>query len=163
MFKMPSISIDTCINPPSEINTSHSQWYLSIRKEFPDPCSYNIISSSKCEEYVLKFVPYLFVTLCIRIHIVYTVCICHFYSQTFLFVYVYKYFKTILLESRMKKIWIGRMHKIRVPWEVDTEILAVNDTCRVSGCNIYPWRQLSAGPTRYTWQSTSPDHILNHH
>ena len=31
-------------------------------KAFPDPCSYNIISSSKCEECVLKFVPYLFVT-----------------------------------------------------------------------------------------------------
>ena len=29
---------------------------------FPDPCSYNIISSSKCEECVLKFVSYLFVT-----------------------------------------------------------------------------------------------------
>ena len=34
-------------------------------KAFPDPCSYNIISSSKCEECVLEFVSYLFVTLCI--------------------------------------------------------------------------------------------------
>ena len=35
--------------------------YMEI-KRFADPCSYNTISSSKCEKCVLKFVPYLFVT-----------------------------------------------------------------------------------------------------
>ena len=39
--------------------------YFNRNKAFPDPCSYNIISSSKCEECVLKFVPHLFVTPCI--------------------------------------------------------------------------------------------------
>ena len=36
--------------------------YFNGNKAFPDPCSYNIISSSKCEGCALKFVPYLFVT-----------------------------------------------------------------------------------------------------
>ena len=31
-------------------------------------CSYNIISSSKCGEFVLKSVPYIFVTLCIKFY-----------------------------------------------------------------------------------------------
>ena len=32
--------------------------FLSLSFNFPDPCSYNIISSSKCEECVQKFVSF---------------------------------------------------------------------------------------------------------
>ena len=49
--------------PPSALIDASTR--CRVVNPFLDPCSYNIISSSKCEECVLKFVTFLFVTTCI--------------------------------------------------------------------------------------------------